>query len=162
MGVERILFGDELIGFAAGNLETSAGAENDAQWIGQAVESEQPPPPTFNPHLLKVAENIYQARRKRDVQFGQFFGEGLFCEPAWDVLLDLYINNSRRKAISVSSACLAASVPTSTALRHVAELVRRQLVVRYPHPHDRRTFVLRLSALAVSAMEELLALRAEM
>jgi DNA-binding MarR family transcriptional regulator len=147
MGIEQVYFGDELIGFPATSAENST---------LHSVDASQPAAITYDTKLLAVAEEIYKVRRKRDVQFEQFFGEGLFCDPAWDILLDLYINNGRSRTISVSSACLAAAVPTTTALRYISQLVRRRLAVRSPHPADRRVFVLHLTALAVSTMEGLL------
>jgi DNA-binding MarR family transcriptional regulator len=156
MGIERIYFGDEIIGVAANSTESSARIEWVEHPFRHSVDAGQPISTKFDLKLLDVAEEIYKVRRKRDVQFEQFFGEGLFCEPAWDMLLDLYINNGRKRAISVSSACLASAVPTTTALRHISELVRRRLVVRSPHPDDRRVYVLHLTPIAVSVMEELL------
>jgi DNA-binding MarR family transcriptional regulator len=156
MGVERIYFGDELIGMAANSPENSARVEWVEHPFRRSVEAGQPISAKFDLHLLDVAEEIYRVRRKRDVQFEQFFGSGLFCEPAWDMLLDLYINNGRKRVISVSSACLASAVPTTTALRHISELVRRRLLVRSPHPDDRRVYVLHLTPIAVSVMEGLL------
>jgi DNA-binding MarR family transcriptional regulator len=147
MGLERIYFGDELIGLAA----TSADLRHP-----HSEQTSQPAEVIYDTSLLSAAEDLYKARRKRDVHFEQFFGGGLFSEPAWDILLDLYINNGRKRTISVSSACLASAVPTTTALRYISELVKRRLVVRAAHPNDRRVFVLHLTALAVSAMEVLL------
>jgi DNA-binding MarR family transcriptional regulator len=146
----------ELIGFAASSADAAPPTRCDSPRFAEALIGAPPVNIEFDTKLLEVAEEIYKVRRKRDVQFEQLFGEGLFCEPAWDVLLDLYINHGREKTISVSSACLASAAPTSTALRHVSELVRRRLVVRSPHPHDRRVFVLQMSQQAVTAMETLL------
>jgi DNA-binding MarR family transcriptional regulator len=156
MGIVRVYLDDELIGFAARNSVGSARPECDEHPYDDFAEAIPSAPILFDERLLEVAEEIYKVRRKRDVQFEQFFGEGLFCDPAWDILLDLYINNGRRRTISVSSACLASVVPTTTALRYISQLVRRQLAVRSPHPDDRRVSVLHLTALAVSAMEGLL------
>jgi DNA-binding MarR family transcriptional regulator len=156
MGIEQVYLGDELIGLAASNSVGSARPECDEHPYDDFAEAIPYAPIIFDERLLEVAEEIYKVRRKRDVQFEQFFGEGLFCDPAWDILLDLYINNGRRRTISVSSACLASVVPTTTALRYISQLVRRRLAVRSPHPDDRRVSVLHLTALAVSAMEGLL------
>jgi DNA-binding MarR family transcriptional regulator len=146
----------DLIGFAAGGSEVSNPAESNNLRHAAALIGAPPVNIAFDVRLLEVAEEIYKVRRKRDVQFEQFFGEGLFCEPAWDLLLDLYINNGRKRTISVSSACLASAAPTSTALRYVSKLVSRRLVLRSPHPDDRRVFVLNLSQQAVGVMEGLL------
>ena len=38
----------------------------------------------------------------------------LFGEPAWDILLDLYIANVENKPVSVSSACIGSAAPPTT------------------------------------------------
>jgi DNA-binding MarR family transcriptional regulator len=153
MAAESVKFEVGLIGFAADSEEFRPQTESKIRHPMQVAEPSQPAKTSFDPRLVAVAEEIYKARRKRDAQFQKFFGDGLFCEPAWDILLDLYINNGQAKTISVSSACLASAVPVTTALRYISELVRRQLVERSPHPDDRRAFFLHLSSLAVSIME---------
>jgi DNA-binding MarR family transcriptional regulator len=148
--------GEELIGFAATDADIFVPPECDEHKFRHSVAEIQSIAITFDAQLLEAAEGLYQIRRRRDAQFGLFFGNGLFCEPAWDVLLDLYINNGRKRPISVSSACLASAVPTTTAMRYISELVRRRLVVRSPARDDRRVYVLHLSSLAVRVMEEFL------
>jgi DNA-binding MarR family transcriptional regulator len=146
-------FSGDLIGFAA-----DGGDNGNPYPPGTLAQA----PIKYNAQLVDVAEEIYRVRRKRDVQFEQLFGRGLFGDPAWDMLLDLYVNDGRKKSISVSSACLASGAPSTTALRYIAELVRRNLVVRSPHPNDGRVFVLQLTVLAVNAMERLLGQHAKM
>jgi DNA-binding MarR family transcriptional regulator len=106
--------------------------------------------------LVGVAEELYRIRRKRDALFADLFGEGLFADPAWDLLLDLYIQTSSHRKISVSSACVAAAVPTTTALRYVSDLIRRGLIERSPHPGDGRSHLLSLTIPAIKGMEKLL------
>lgn len=67
---------------------------------------------------------------------------GLFADPAWDMLLDLFAASAEGVRVSVSSACIASGVATSTALRWINELELGGLVTRRPDPLDgRRTFV---------------------
>jgi DNA-binding MarR family transcriptional regulator len=112
--------------------------------------------PIFDTSLAAMAEELYRIRRKHETIFGTAFGDGLFADPAWDLLLDLYIHNARKQKISVSSACLAAAVPTTTALRYISELLKRGLIERVPHPADGRSFLLCLTIPAIKAMEALL------
>ncbi len=118
--------------------------------------AEGPSFPMFSTSLAGVAEELYRMRRKRELIFGAAFGDGLFADPAWDLLLDLYVHNARQRRISVSSACLAAAVPTTTALRYITELLKRGLIERVPHPEDGRSFLLCLTVPAITAMEKLL------
>ena len=84
--------------------------------------------------------NRYLKLRKRR---GQMLGESLFADPAWDVLLDLFVAEYAGRKVSVSSACLAAGVPLSTALRWLSKLEAKGLVVRRPDDQDaRRTHVM--------------------
>ncbi len=68
--------------------------------------------------LGMLAREIYKARRLRDAVLPRLFGE-----PAWDILLDLFASEAEHIDVSVSSACLAAGVPATTAHRYLIELV---------------------------------------
>ena len=71
-----------------------------------------------------------------------FFPDGLFSDPAWDMLLDLTHARLSEKRISVSSLCIAARVPATTALRRIGDLVAEGLVTRIRDENDgRRVFV---------------------
>jgi hypothetical protein len=91
--------------------------------------------------LLETAREVYDTRRLRE----RIFGRGLFSDPSWDILLDLYISNREARKVTISSACIAASAPSTTATRHIAHLVQRGLVLRIPHPADARSSYLELS-----------------
>jgi len=81
------------------------------------------------------------------------FGEDLFADPAWDILLDLYASEIEGQDISVSSACLAGAVPSTTALGWLVKLERRGLVTRSRDDKDGRRWFLRLEADTAAAVE---------
>jgi DNA-binding MarR family transcriptional regulator len=86
-----------------------------------------------------IAKRIYAARRWRENALGI---PRLFSDPAWDILLDVLINEGRLNRVSVSSACIASCVPATTALRWIATLEENGLIERRPDPADaRRTFL---------------------
>lgn len=89
-----------------------------------------------------------RARRLRD----QFFGTGLFEDPAWDMLLDLFAADLEGAQVSVSSLCIAAAVAPTTALRWIGRLTEAGLFERLPDPADRRRAFLTLSPRARQAM----------
>ena len=89
-----------------------------------------------------------RARRLRD----QFFGGGLFEDPAWDMLLDLFAAELEGNRVSVSSLCIAAGVAPTTALRWIARMTDMGLFVRHPDPVDRRRAFMTLSPRASEAM----------
>ena len=66
----------------------------------------------------------------------------MFGDPAWDILLDLYVAKARGKLISVSSSCIAAGTSNTTGLRWLRRLERSGAIVRRPDPTDaRRSFL---------------------
>ena len=82
----------------------------------------------------RLIDNMQKLRRLR----GQFFEEGLFADPAWDILLELYGARLRHNQVSVSSLCIAAEVPATTALRWIALMVERGILERRDDPDDKR------------------------
>lgn len=91
---------------------------------------------------------MIRARRLRD----QFFAPALFADPAWDMLLDLLAARLERRAVAVSSLCIAAAVPPTTALRWIRTLEDSHLIVRGADPADRRRVFVRLADEAVAAL----------
>jgi len=81
---------------------------------------------------------LIRARRLRD----QFFQPDLFADPAWDMLLDLMLARLEGRLVAVSSLCIAAAVPPTTALRWIKRLTDEGLFVRTADPRDgRRIFI---------------------
>lgn len=64
--------------------------------------------------------------------------DGLFGDPAWEMLLDLLLAKFEGHTVSVSSACIASGAPMSTALRLVRRLVDEKVLCRIPDEHDKR------------------------
>lgn len=89
-----------------------------------------------------------RARRLRD----SFFGTGLFEDPAWDMLLDLFAAELERTQVSVSSLCIAAAVAPTTALRWIGKLTDAGLFERQPDPFDRRRAFMALTERASQGM----------
>ena len=76
--------------------------------------------------LATIAMSIYRARRRRS----KFFEASLFAEPAWDMLLDLFVACVRGRKVSVTSLCRAAEVSDATGLRWIDMLEGKSLVRR--------------------------------
>lgn len=109
----------------------------------------QPMPSGDLPALpLETVRQVIRARRQR----GRFFSEDLFADPAWDMLLDLLQAELAQLRVPVSSLCIAASVPATTALRWLKTLVDQGLFVRRPDPHDGRRVYVELAPDASHAM----------
>jgi DNA-binding MarR family transcriptional regulator len=108
--------------------------------------------PAGGPPLLEKARAIYRARREREKLFpGQ---TDLFSDPAWDILLDLFAAYETGQRVSISSACIASNVPPTTALRWLAILENRGLIVRASDDTDKRRAFVRLSDLTHKRMSQ--------
>lgn len=84
------------------------------------------------------AKWILVGRRLRD----EMFGEQLFGEPAWDMLLDLFINSERDRLVTVTNLSIASTAPATTALRWINQLTAAGLLVRRGDRNDaRRVYV---------------------
>jgi len=99
----------------------------------------EPAPNSHVPEVsLKVIRAIIRARRLRS----SYFPADLFADPAWDMMLDLLQAEIAQLRVPVSSLCLAAEVPATTALRWLKMMVAHGLFIRHSDPHDgRRVFV---------------------
>jgi hypothetical protein len=90
------------------------------------------------PVSIDTVRKVIRARRLR----ARFFPEDLFADPAWDMLLDLLQAELAHLRVPVSSLCIAAAVPATTALRWLKTMVAEGLFLRRSDPHDgRRVFV---------------------
>jgi hypothetical protein len=81
--------------------------------------------------LRAVAERLIAERRKRE----EYFPAGLFGEPAWDLLLALYVAHDDRRPVPLAEAYQAAKVDSRGGPLLVERLVASGLVAR-SHDHD--------------------------
>ena len=89
----------------------------------------------YSPSLLAgFASQIYKSRRERD----RHLPPSLFSDPAWDMLLELFISKVQQKRIAITSLTAMAACPATTALRHIGVLEEADLVFRENSELDRR------------------------
>lgn len=91
---------------------------------------------------------VIRSRRLR----AQYFAAELFADPAWDMLLDLFAAELESRRVSVSSLCIAAAVPPTTALRWIGTLHEAGLFERHADPSDRRRAYIGLTAKGLDGM----------
>lgn len=96
----------------------------------------------------QVVRQIIANRQARS----RFFDPALFGDPAWDMLLDLTAAHGEGAQVSVTSLCIAAGVPATTALRWLTQMVETGIFIRVPDPADRRRAFIALSDKAIAAM----------
>lgn len=76
-------------------------------------------------NALQTAQRAYQERRART----EFLGNTeIFGEPAWDMLLDLFIRQTNDEKVSFKSACINEAAPQPTAVRWLKVLERSGLI----------------------------------
>jgi hypothetical protein len=96
---------------------------------------------------------LIRARRLR----ARFFDAELFADPAWDMLLDLAAARLEGAPVAVSSLCIAAAVPPTTALRWIRMMSEQGLFVRTADPMDGRRVYIELSERVANSMTAYLA-----
>lgn len=97
----------------------------------------------------RKVRSLISERRMRS----SYFGDSLFADPAWDILLLLTCATARDHRLSVSSVCSCAGVPHTTALRWITRLTEEGHLVRREDPTDRRRTYIELSAETYAAMQ---------
>ncbi|MFM5955510.1 MAG: hypothetical protein ACKOPE_14580 [Novosphingobium sp.] len=100
--------------------------------------------------LARLAKSEYLERERRAL----FVDREMLGEPGWDILLDLFVSRANGLRISVTSACIAARVPPTTALRWLAVLEDSGLVERTADQGDRRRDWVSLTASGLQAMAD--------
>lgn len=91
--------------------------------------------------LISRARGVFLARRLR----AQHFNRIIFAEPAWDILLLLYLADSSGGRQTIGQLAALVETPLTTVLRWVACLEMEHLVERMDHPTDRRIVFIRLT-----------------
>jgi len=105
-------------------------------------------PADVSPQSLNAARRMVRERLRR----GQFFDPGLFADPAWDMMLDIFIAEAEGRETPVMNLCLSSQVPETTTLRWVKTLEQAGIFVRKKDEHDQRRVLVRLSPEAAKAM----------
>ena len=119
----------------------------------EAAPTLRAPPDTYRsgptpPVTADDVRGIVRLRRMRE----RYFPADLFADPAWDMLLDLMVARIEKSAIAVSSLCIAAAVPPTTALRWIKTMTDNGMFVRVSDPDDGRRIFIELSENTAQAM----------
>jgi DNA-binding MarR family transcriptional regulator len=87
-------------------------------------------------------ERVYSERRRRDA----LFPDGLFGEPAWDLLLALFTAREKGEPMILCEAYRAAKVSDTTGRRLLDQLEKEGLISRRRAPRSRKTRLVELTA----------------
>jgi len=96
----------------------------------------------------RMVRRVIRQRQMR----ARFFDGDLFADPAWDMLLDLTAAHVEKAKVSVTSLCIASSVPPTTALRWIGQMTEAGLLKRIEDESDRRRAFITLTDKAADAM----------
>lgn len=142
-GAERLRqLSDEVSRIATTLARLSTVPPSAQSELRKPVEKDVPDVP------VEAVRSVIRARRLRT----RYFPEDLFADPAWDMLLDLLQAEIAQLRVPVSSLCIAAAVPATTALRWLKGMTDKGIFVRRADPHDGRRVFVELSRDASIAM----------
>lgn len=135
---------DEMGRIAATLARLSSTPDESGPSVVRLVDPIEDAPPLS----VDIVRSVIRARRLRS----RYFNEELFADPAWDMLLDLLQAELAQHRVPVSSLCIAAAVPATTALRWIKSMTDSGLFVRRADPHDGRRVFVELSPQASAAL----------
>lgn len=92
-----------------------------------------------DPRLAPAAAAARAAYRLRGLR-NDALGQDLFSDPAWDILLDLFIAACDGQRLSVSAVCVGARCPSATALRYLTLMMEADWIYRVADTSDGRRF----------------------
>ena len=106
---------------------------------------------TAHERMTLRALRMIEERRRRNTVFGaEYFGE-----PAWDLLLELFVSHQRGERVAQKVVALGAQLPSSTMSRYIAILEQAGMVIREKSVQDSRVTYVFLSDIAVAKFRDL-------
>ena len=109
-------------------------------------------------HACESREAIVLARRLKSARDGRsrLFQQDLFGEPAWDMMLALYIARGEGYRLSISELSHRSGVSATTALRWINIIIDLGLARRIPNTLDARSAFIESTDLLSARMDEYL------
>jgi hypothetical protein len=102
--------------------------------------------------LAQVALRMRNAAKRRS----RFLASEWFGEPAWEMLLELFIQFADGTRVSTKSLVIASGAPDTTALRIIDRLVDAGIIERSPSQIDKRVTLVSLTRQGVIAVGSVL------
>ena len=106
-------------------------------------------------HRRILHERASQIRFSRELRRSSF-NPNMFGEPAWDILLALYVIDGEQRRLSTRQVSTLAGHALTTALRWLDYLEQQELIERGTNPFDQRVVYVELSAKGRAAMDDYL------
>lgn len=105
-------------------------------------------PPAIKDGILHAARAARKARRERQ----RIFGETLMSDPAWDILLELFVARIEGRQLRLSQVSSAIGFSEGTLIRWAAQLIEAKLVASSPNAADPKDRILALTDEGVNLM----------
>jgi hypothetical protein len=133
------------------SLDSTTDLDENGRLKGVRLDFLSEPMASANAPAIDAGEvrAMLRLRRLRN----NYFSSELFADPAWDMLLDLTAAQLEGEKVAVSSLCIAAAVPATTALRWIKTMCDAKLFERHADPLDGRRIFIGLSSGASQAMQ---------
>lgn len=113
-----------------------------------AIQQELQAPQPRDPNLRQVRAYVAARANARSA-----FGEQMFSDPAWDMLVQLYAHDLAQRRITLSKLCAVARVATATGQRWIRQLEHSGHVERAADPLDARKCRIQLTYSGRAEME---------
>lgn len=136
--------------------QDSSGASEDEYWWAKAINNHRGSDPNWlaeECELVLVARSILERRRLRNDHFDPV----IFGEPAWDMLLGLYVREASGASSTTAQLEEGLAIPGSAAARWLRHLETGGLVITRPHPREPATAFVELTAQGRQSLDEYLA-----
>lgn len=107
-------------------------------------------------NLVSIVENLAEKKcqssrlraqdlRKIRILKNDIFGSDLFSDPAWDILLDLFVYDDNGMGIPLTSVGIDQKIPISTLSRYVDRMALQGFIIKTEDTVDKRRILLAIS-----------------
>lgn len=125
-------------------FDVSPSALRTVRSLAEAAESRT----VTERQLVEGARQLLQAR----IKMAKLVPKGLFRDPAWDMMLELFISGEEGGILFVKQLMIASGESSGAAMRRIDRLENAGFIVRIPDPLDHRRVIVRLTDRARTAM----------
>jgi predicted Rossmann fold nucleotide-binding protein DprA/Smf involved in DNA uptake len=106
------------------------------------------------PHRNEVTPELVKAAIRARAARAEHLPKELFHDPAWDLLLELFLAHLEDRQLQISALGIGAGIAPATVLRWLGQLESIGLIRRHPAPEDGRRIYIGLTEKAVRALHE--------
>jgi hypothetical protein len=120
--------------------------------ITSGCEAFGPPLPPSKERIQVALEAARKAVRDREARADFVGNQEIFGEPAWDILLDLFIRQANESHVSARGAMTHSGAGPSTVVRWLSVLEQNGLIQTMPDPSDSKHSLIQLTPAGYEGM----------